>query len=221
MTSTRQQPGARTRRTILPASSLVVPVVAGSAGLAFFAWKPGVARSMLGSPRALAFTFAVGLLVIGTGWLLPRIGRGALTTAAVQAVPVTLAFLVTVLPAFRNVEVDEVVADRERVATSSAAALRGVDHDASGDVLLLRATDGSVVVRFERLDVEPGPDYQVHLVPGADRETPAGGVHVGRLRANKGNLSYPVPAGSTTDRPVTVLVWCRAFAVPIAVATLT
>src|SRR5512140_474813 len=83
----------------VPASSLVVPVAAAVAAAAFFARKPGVARSMLASPRALGFTVLVGVLVLGLGWLLPRLGRGTVVTIVAQAVPVLIAFTVTVLPA--------------------------------------------------------------------------------------------------------------------------
>lgn len=95
------------RWAAVPLTSLLVPAVAAVGAVAFLAWKPGVARSMLGSPRALGFTAVVTGLVVGLGWLLPRLGRGARVTAAVQAVPVVLAFAFTVLPAFRDVSADD------------------------------------------------------------------------------------------------------------------
>ena len=189
----------------MPASSLVVPVLAGIGGAAFLVWKPGVARSMVGSPRAAGFTLVVAALVLEAGWLLPRLGRGPRTTAAVQLVPVLAAFLLTVAPAFRQVTVDEPFPTAVDVSQPTAAAsnpgpsqagqatmlgradFRGIDHRASGDVLLLRRADGALVVRLERLDVEPGPDYQVHVVPGADQHKPRDGVHLDRLRGNRGN----------------------------------
>lgn len=224
----------------MPASSLVVPVVAGIGGTAFLVWKPGVARSMAGSPRAAGFTLAVTALVLGAGWLLPRLGRGPGTTAVVQLVPVLAAFLLTVAPAFRQVTVDEafptaVDASRPTAAASTATPgpaqpgpatvlgrvdFSGIDHRASGDVLLLRRADGSFVVRLERLDVEPGPDYQVYVVPGADQHKPRDGVHLDRLRGNRGNQNYEVPAEFRPATPVTVLIWCRPFAVPVANATI-
>lgn len=51
-------------------------VVAAIGGALFLAWKPGVARSMLGTPRAAGFTLLVGVLVLGAGWLVPRLGPG-------------------------------------------------------------------------------------------------------------------------------------------------
>jgi hypothetical protein len=222
----------------MPMSSLVVPVLAGIGSAAFLVWKPGVARSMAGSPRAAGFTMLVAALVLGAGWLLPRLGRGARTTAVVQLVPVLAAFLLTVAPAFRQVTVNEpfpaaVDVPQPNSAPSSARALQagpatmlgraglsGIDHRASGDVLLLRRNDGSLLVRLERLDVEPGPDYHVLLVPGADRRTPGDGTHLDKLRGNRGNQNYEVPADFRPTMPVTLLLWCRAFAVPVANATI-
>lgn len=219
-----------TGRLAVPRSSLVVPAVAALGGAAFLVWKPGVARSMLGSPQAIGFTVAAGAVVLGIGWLLPRLGRGAGTTMAAQAIPVLVAFVATVLPAFHHVTVDEAFpaaaaatgpSSTARPATVvGRAALTGIDHHATGDALLVARADGSYVVRLESLDVEPGPDYHVHLVPGGDARRPDGGVHLGRLRGDRGNQNYAVPATTSTQRPVTLLIWCRAFAVPIAAATI-
>jgi hypothetical protein len=212
--------------------------LAAIGGVAFLAWKPGVARSMVGSPRAAGFTLVVATLVLGAGWLLPRLGRGPRATALVQLVPVLAAFLLTVAPAFRQVTVDEPFPASVDVSQPTAAAsnpgvsqagqattlgrgdIRGIDHRASGDVLLLRREDDSLVVRLERLDVEPGPDYQVFLVPGADRHKPNRGVHLDRLRGNRGNQNYDIPTDFRSKTPMTVLIWCRAFAVPVANATI-
>jgi hypothetical protein len=227
-------------RLPLPASSLFVPVLAAIGGAAFLAWKPGVARSMASSPRAAGFTVVVAILVLGAGWLLPRMGRGPRTTVAIQLVPVLAAFLVTVAPAFRQVTVNEAfptaVDNPQPTAEASPAIpgavqpglatvlgrghLAGIDHRASGEVLLLRREDGSRVVRVERLDVEPGPDYQVYVVPGADQHKPSDGVHLDQLRGNRGNQNYDVPADFRPTTPVTGLIWCRAFAVPVANATI-
>jgi len=209
----------------------VVPGIAALAGAAFLTWKPGVARSMLASPRALAFTVVVGAVVLGLGWVLPMLRRGPVTTAAAQAVPVLMAFVITVLPAFHDVTAAEafpaaatgpassVTLPAPRSVVISRGAVRGIDHRASGVVLLVRTGD-RLVVRLEHLDVEPGPDYQVHLVPGPGRRRPEAGTRLGRLRANRGDLNYLVPPGLASDRPVTLLVWCRAFAVPVAQSTL-
>jgi len=224
---------ARTHTLLPPAYARVVPTVAVLGGLAFLAAKPGVARSMAGSPRALGFTLVVALLVLGSTWLLPRLGARPAVTVAAQVAPAALAFVVAVLPAIHQVTVVEAFPDAAPAASAAAAPapadradvitqapLRGIDHDASGTALLVMRSDGSFVVRLQSLDVEPGPDYQVHLVPGRDRTRPSRGTHLDRLRGNRGDQNYAVPETLATTGPVTVLIWCRAFGVPVAAATL-
>lgn len=257
---------SRTRPTVLgyPRSSLVVPGLAALGGLVFAVWKPGVVRSAFGSPRSIGFTVAVVGVVALAGWLLPRFRCGPLLTGAVQAVPVILAGVLTIAPAFRDVTVDESVpADVAAALVSPAAVptppappadagpsagvpptvapttapapatppapaavelgqaeLVGIDHDATGLARLIRLADGSHLVRLENLDVEPGPDYFVELVPGADRQSPDGGVRLDSLKGNQGNQNYPVGSDVEVRTPTTVLIWCRAFAVPIANATI-
>ena len=76
------------------------------------------------------------------------------------------------------------------------------------------------MVRLQTLDVEPGPDYSLFVVPGAERQRPDGGTRLGHLRGSRGNQNYPVLADVDLSRPATVLIWCRAFDVPVAAATL-
>lgn len=96
----------------------------------------------------------------------------------------------------------------------------GIDHRASGGAALYRLADGSAVVRLEDIDISPGPDYDVYLVPEADATSPGAGVKLDDLKGNKGSQNYPVPAEISVDGPQTVLIWCTAFAVPIAAAPL-
>lgn len=217
------------RLTAMPRSSFVVPGVAALGAAIFFAWKPGVAVSAVASPRALLFAVTIGVLTIALGWLLPRLGRGFPLTAAAQSVPVILAFVVTVLPVLHTVTVNDAfpralgpapAAAAPSPVTVSRAALAGIHHRASGTAALIQLADGSRVIRLETLDVEPGPDYFVFVVPGAERSDPDGGTRLNRLRGSKGNQNYPVPADVQLGRPVTVLIWCRAFTVPVAAATL-
>jgi hypothetical protein len=74
-------------------------------------------------------------------------------------------------------------------------------------------------VELRDIDVESGPDYHVHLVPGSDRQDPDGSIYLDALRGTRGTQYYPVPPGTDPAGPWTVLIWCRAFAVPIAAAT--
>ncbi|HVF13245.1 MAG TPA: DM13 domain-containing protein [Acidimicrobiales bacterium] len=102
----------------------------------------------------------------------------------------------------------------------SQGEFQGIDHRASGSAAVYRLADGSHIVRLEDIDIQSGPDYFVHLVPGADQESPGGGYDLGPLKGNKGSQNYPVPQDvDVASGGYTVLVWCRAFAVPVANAT--
>lgn len=101
-----------------------------------------------------------------------------------------------------------------------AAQFVGIDHEAAGTARLIQLEDGSLVVRFEQFSVEPGPDYDVYVIPGANMTQP-GGTLLGGLKGTSGDQNYEVPAGAlqAVDQPVTVLIWCTVFTVPIANAT--
>jgi hypothetical protein len=86
--------------------------------------------------------------------------------------------------------------------------------------VIYRQPDGRSVVGLEDIDIQPGPDYDLYVVPGADRKDTKGGIRLGDLRGNRGTQFYDVPAGvNLEDGPWTVLVWCQTFAVPVANAT--
>lgn len=209
----------------------------------FFVDKNREARTVLSSGRGL---FTVGVIVVGYVaiiFVLRRLVRSA------WVAPLVLTAVVTGLAAWiiRPYYVDE-TADRQLVTTPiqgspqvtapaepggqpprsetsaagpvriSSAAIRGIDHDASGTVSIIRSPDGSRVVRFEDFDIEGSPDPRVYLIQGKDVREP-GGVELGRLEGNRGQvLDYAVPT-SDAGPGWTVLVWCRSFSVPIANAT--
>jgi hypothetical protein len=103
----------------------------------------------------------------------------------------------------------------------SEAALEGIDHRASGAVVLYRQPDGAYVVGLEEIDVQPGPDYDVYVVPGADRDDLGDATRLDDLRGNRGTQFYDVPDGLDLGAgPWTLLIWCETFSVPIANATL-
>jgi hypothetical protein len=96
----------------------------------------------------------------------------------------------------------------------------GIDHRASGDAVVYRQPNGPLLVGLELIDIQPGPDYDVYVVPGADQEDIGDGVRLDDLRGNKGTQYYEVPASTdVTTGEWTVLVWCETFDVPVAGAT--
>jgi len=95
-------------------------------------------------------------------------------------------------------------------------------YTGTGDAGIFENPDGSLVLRFENFDVQNGPDLKVYLVPGADQTSlAAGALDLGVLKGNVGNQTYELPPG--TELPpgsYTALVWCEAFAVEFAGATI-
>jgi hypothetical protein len=94
--------------------------------------------------------------------------------------------------------------------------LRGIGHTASGTAELVES-EGEVLVQLRDFKVQPGPDYRLYLATG---ERPDGGRELGSLKGTSGNQRYVVERRADARRFDTVLVWCRAFSVPVAAATL-
>jgi hypothetical protein len=96
----------------------------------------------------------------------------------------------------------------------------GIDHRAEGTVSIYRTPDGRHVVGLESFDIQPGPNYDVYVVPGADQDRTNGGTRLDDLRGNQGTQYYDVAADvDITTGEWTVLIWCQTFGVPVANAT--
>lgn len=97
-------------------------------------------------------------------------------------------------------------------------------HHGAGRARLIRGVDGALTLRFENFSVTNGPDLFVILStdPAGSRgsATDADALNLGRLKATDGNVNYAVPAGADTAEYRSVIIYCRAFKVVFAVATL-
>ena len=220
----------------------LLPEAVLAAGLGLFAaTEPSAARSALGSPKAIGLMAATAVVWIGGRWAVHRWVRRPLVGVGVFALAGGAVLAIVVVPAYDDETVVETLPAADSEATSPAAgdtspsttvgpppepkrlrsaALEGIDHRASGTTVLYRQPDGSFLVGLEDIDIQPGPDYDVYVVPGAGREDIDDGVRLDDLRGNKGTQYYEVPDGAAVDSGAwTVLVWCHTFAVPIAGAT--
>ncbi|MFI5806405.1 DM13 domain-containing protein [Streptomyces sp. NPDC051561] len=110
----------------------------------------------------------------------------------------------------------------------SAGNLISHEHATSGTVKVLRLPDGSRTLRIENLDTSDGPDLRVLLsdakvVPGK------AGWHVfddgtyttlAKLKGNKGDQNYALPADLDLKQFRSVSIWCDRFDVSFGAAEL-
>jgi hypothetical protein len=162
----------------------------------------------------------VPFLVFGVlGLVVWRVVRRRWLRVVIVGLPLSAFLAYALVPAF----VDETVVETRAADASRErnGVLTGIDHRATGTAAVYRLADGKRVVRFEQLDMQNGPDLFVYLVPRHGQRGPDGGVNLGRLKGNKGDHQYDLPAGTNPDDFGGVFVWCRQFATAFAAAPLT
>lgn len=98
-------------------------------------------------------------------------------------------------------------------------------HKGSGDVALYKLAGGDHVLRFENLDVTNGPDLRVLLSPHADPMSKselndAGFELLAKLKGNKGDQNYEIPADIDVESVNSVIIYCYPFKVIFSVAPL-
>jgi len=90
-------------------------------------------------------------------------------------------------------------------------------HFGRGTAVLIETVPGTFVVRLQDFEVRNGPDLYVYLSPSADGYAD-GVIELGRLKADRGNQNYDVPAGLDPASVASVVIWCKQFSVQFAVA---
>jgi hypothetical protein len=100
-----------------------------------------------------------------------------------------------------------------------------VEYSGTGEATVYQKEDGSYVLRLEDLDVENGPDLYVYAVAApdandADTVLEAGFLDLGRLKGNRGNQTYELPADFDPQMYRSVSIWCRAFTANFVTAPL-
>ena len=102
------------------------------------------------------------------------------------------------------------------------------EHDTSGLARLIRNVDGSHRLELVGLDTSNGPDLRVWLSDQPVRPGVHGWrvfddgnwVELGRLKGNRGDQTYAIPAGTNFDQLDSVAIWCKRFSVSFGAASL-
>ncbi|MQS17167.1 DM13 domain-containing protein [Streptomyces kaniharaensis] len=84
---------------------------------------------------------------------------------------------------------------------------------------------GAVGEMGANLRTSEGPDVRVYLSASSAAESRAdtlgdGPVELDRLKGNRGNQNYTVPAGTDLSRIRSVVIWCKRFSVTFGAADL-
>ena len=98
-------------------------------------------------------------------------------------------------------------------------------HKGSGTATIFRGPDGSLLLRLENLDVTNGPDLHVILSAHPNPKNrsdlkSAGFVDLGKLKGNRGNQNYEIPADVDVGAQDSVVIYCMPFHVIFSVASL-
>lgn len=102
------------------------------------------------------------------------------------------------------------------------------EHNTSGTARIIRTADGTLRLELVGLATSNGPDLRVWLTDQPVRTGEAGWhvfddghwVELGRLKGNRGDQAYDIPAEVDLDRLTSVSIWCKRFAVSFGAAPL-
>jgi hypothetical protein len=113
-----------------------------------------------------------------------------------------------------------------------AVELRGTfithEHDTTGEARVVRHPDGRRWLELVDLNTSDGPDLRVWLSDQPVKAGTAGWrvfddgrwVELGKLKGNKGNQVYEVPADADLATLRSVTIWCKRFSVSFGAAAL-
>jgi hypothetical protein len=106
---------------------------------------------------------------------------------------------------------------------------RGEFHNAEkagkGTATVYELASGKRVLRLTNFATDNGPDLHVRLIASDDAKDTASvantdHVEVAKLKGNKGNQNYDLPADLNLARFRVVSIWCNRFSVNFAAAPL-
>lgn len=182
---------------------LAVAFVVGMAIFAYIAWRRGWFAAARAHPRPVVVGLVLFITVVGPlGWILGS--PLFLRTELIEETPVAVTG-----------------SSGGAATTLSSGEWEGADdfHFGSGGARIVEADDGTLSLVLEDFSVQNGPDLFVYISPDADGWVPEA-ANLGELKATDGTFSYEIPAEISADDIASAVVWCRAFSVLFATATL-
>ena len=182
---------------------LAIALVVAMALFVLIAWRRGWVSVARAHPRTVVVGLVLFIAVAGPlGWILgsPLFIR----TELVEETPVAVA-----------------ASTGGTLTTLASGEWRGADdfHFGSGGARLIEAADGSLTLTLEDFSVQNGPDLFVYVSPDANGWTESA-VNLGALKATDGTFSYEIPPEVRADDIASAVVWCKAFGVLFATASL-
>ncbi len=98
-------------------------------------------------------------------------------------------------------------------------------HRGEGTATIYRGPDGSHLLRLEDFSVTNGPDLRVLLSRHPDpmdrhEARDDGYIQLDKLKGNRGNQNYPIPADEDPAEYNSVIIYCWPFSVVFSVAPL-
>ena len=100
------------------------------------------------------------------------------------------------------------------------------DKAGKGTATIYQLADGKRILRLSNFAADNGPDLHVRLIKADDaKDTTSVAkkdyVELGKLKGNKGNQNYELPATVDLSKYRVVSIWCNRFSVNFAAAPLT
>ncbi|MBM4427644.1 MAG: DM13 domain-containing protein [Chloroflexi bacterium] len=134
------------------------------------------------------------------------------------------------VPAIATSPVEQPVEPPPQPATEpdkilSRGSFYNLRYKGGGEAVVYQLADGSRILRLQDFSVDNGPDLFVYLVPvdpvpSTSGTEIAGFYNLGVLKGNIGDQNYEIPADLDLSQFKSVVICCRAFAVPFSAAPL-
>lgn len=105
--------------------------------------------------------------------------------------------------------VNETIPSSPAVQTQTKGAFMNGVHPTSGNVKVVKDTDGSQNLVFENFKTDSGPDLRVYL---AEDKMAKNFVEVALL-TKSGTFTIKLPTNAQPEQRNYVLIWCRQFSV--------